>query len=76
MTKYKDVETKIDEAVKLSESGKGYAFNVCINDGKISTTNILEGNGNFNICPEMKTDSVHIHPDSKESPSPKDIGKT
>lgn len=73
MTKYKDVEKKIDEALKLSESGKGYGFNVCISDGKISSTNISEGNENFNKCPEMKVDSVHVHPDSKEIPSPKEI---
>ncbi len=70
MTKYKAVNDKIEEALKLPLSGKGYAFNVCINDGKISTTDILEGSGNFNKCPDMKLDSV---PDSKEIPSPKEI---
>ncbi len=75
MSKYKDVEMKIDEGLKLSETekGKGYGFSVCISDGKISTTNIAEGDRDFNKCPETKLDSVHVHPESKEIPSPKDI---
>ncbi len=75
MTKYKDVENKIDELLKLSEGGKGksYGFSVCISDNKISTTNIAEGDKDFNKCPETKLGSVHVHPESKEIPSPKDI---
>jgi hypothetical protein len=74
MTKYKDVEMKIDEGLKLSEGGKNYGFKVCISDGKISTTNIAEGDRDFNKCPETKLGSVHVHPESKDAiPSPKDI---
>ena len=72
MSKYKDVEKKIDEALKLSETGKGYGFSVCISDGKISTTNIAEGDRDFNKCPETKLGSVHVQSESKEIPSPKD----
>ena len=71
MDKYKDIHDKIDEALKL-DNAKSHAFNVCVTGGKIVTTDILEGNGNFNKCPEMKLDAV---PDSKEIPSPNEIDK-
>ncbi len=48
MTKYKDIENKIDEAVKLSQqSGKNYGFDVCLSNGKITATNIEERDKNF-----------------------------
>ncbi len=75
MTRYKEVEEKIDTAMKLSkETGKEQSFNICIGDGNISTTEIAEDR-NFideNKCQGTKG-SFHIHPGSKDvSPSPKD----
>jgi len=45
MTKYKDVEKKIDEGLRLSkETGKEHGFNICMSGGgEITTTNIEEG---------------------------------
>ncbi len=76
MARYKEVEEKIDKAMKLSkETGKEQSFNICMSDGNISTTEIAEGDKNFideNKCQGTKV-SFHIHPGSKDvSPSPKD----
>ncbi len=41
---YKDVEEKIEKALKLSkETGKVQGFNICLTDGKVSMTEITEG---------------------------------
>ncbi len=77
MAKYKDIEMKLDETVERSQdSGKKYGFDICVSDGKITTTNIEERDKNFisseNECQGTKG-SFLIHPASKDAkPSPKD----
>ena len=72
MTKYKDVEKKIDEGLRLSkETGKEHGFNICMSGGgEITTTNIEEGDKNLisgKKCPETKLGSVHIDASPKNS---------
>ncbi len=44
MTKYKDIEDKVDKMLNLSkETGKVQGFNICASNGTISTTEIAEG---------------------------------
>ena len=78
MTKYKDVEEKIDEALNLSKkTGKEHRFNICQSGEKITSSNIeelgKELTGNENKCPGTKLGSFQIHPESNAIPSPKDI---
>ena len=79
MTKYKNVEEKIDKALELSkESQKGYGFNICQTGAEITTTNVQEVDREFtnneNKCPGAKLGSFHIHPENNDAiPSPKDI---
>jgi hypothetical protein len=78
MTKYKNVEEKIDEALKLSkETGKEQGFNICQSGEEITTTNIQEVDRDLsdeNKCPETNLGSLHVYPESKDAaPFPKDI---
>jgi hypothetical protein len=78
MARYKDIEEKIDEALKLSKnSGKEYGFNICMSDGKITTTNIEEDKNIINSenkCPGTKLGSFNIHPENTDAlPSPNNI---
>lgn len=78
MTKYKDVEEKIDEALKLSKkTGKEHLFNICKSDTEITTTNIQEVDkefaGNMIKCQGM-IGSFRVHQGSDDAiQSPKDI---
>jgi hypothetical protein len=71
----KIVKEKIDEAMsRFKETGKGYGFGICSNGKQISTTEIKEGDGKMNSCPENQIGSFNIHPGIKDvPPSPKDI---
>lgn len=78
MTKYKDVEEKIDEALNLSKkTGKEHRFNICQSGEKITSSNIEELGKEFprneNRCSGRKLGSFHIHPESNAIPSTKDI---
>ena len=78
MTKYKNVEEKIDEALKLSKkTGKEHIFNICQSGAEISSSNIREMGKEFtgdeNKCLGTKLGSFHINPESNAIPSPKDI---
>ena len=77
MTKYKDVEEKIDKALKLSKkTGKEHRFNICQSGEEITSSEIEEQGkeftGNENKCPGTKLGSFQIHPESNVVPSPKD----
>ena len=81
LTKYKNMEEKLDEALKLSkETGKEHGFNICQSgaEAEITTTNIQEVDRDFTInenkCPETRLGSFHVYPESKDAASsPKDI---
>lgn len=78
MTKYKDVEEKIDEALNLSKkTGKEHGFTICQTGEKIISSKIEELGKEFTIdenkCPGMKLGSFHIHPEGNIAiPIPKD----
>ncbi len=79
MTKYKNIEEKLDKALELSkESQKGYGFNICRSGAEITATNVQEVDKDFtsneNKCQGTKLGSLHIHPESKDViPFPQDI---
>ena len=80
MSKYKDVEERIDEALKLSKkTGKEHVFNICQSGAEISSSNIKELGKEFigdeNKCPGTKLGSFHINPESNAISSPNDITK-
>ena len=80
MTKYKDVEEKIDEALKLSKkTGKEQVFSLCQSGSIISSSNIKEMGKEFtgdeNKCLGTKLGSFHINPESIAIPSPNDVTK-
>ena len=72
----KIVKEKIDEAMnRFKETGKGYGFGICSNGNEITATELKEGDGRTNGCPEMQIGSFHVHPGIKEAnPSLIDIG--
>jgi hypothetical protein len=58
--KYKDVEEKIDEALKLAkENGKEHGFNLCRSGAEITTTKV---DSNENKCPGTKLGSFQAIP--------------
>ncbi len=69
MTKYKNLEEKIDEALKLTkDTGKEHQFDLCQPDGaEITATNIQEVGSEK--CPGTRLGSFRTYP---ESTSPKD----
>jgi hypothetical protein len=65
--KYKNLEEKIDEALKLSkETGVEQKFNVCQSGEDITATNESK-------CPETKLGSFQIYPENKDAAPSKDI---
>ncbi len=77
MTKYKHVEEKIDEALKLSkETGKDHGFSICQSGEEIIATKVdRDFTSSENKCPGAQSiGSFHFQPVSKDvPPSPKDI---
>jgi hypothetical protein len=76
MTKYKHVEEKIDEALKLSkETGKEHGFSICQSGEEITATKVdRDFAGSENKCRGTKLGSFNFQPVSKDvPPSPKDI---
>ncbi len=69
MTKYKNLEEKIDEALKLTkDTGKEHQFDLCQSDGaEITATNIQEVGSEK--CPGTRLGLFRTYP---ESTSPKD----
>ncbi len=77
MTKYKHVEEKLDEALRLSkETGKEHAFSICQTGEEITATKVERDLASSeNKCPEAQSIGYfHFQPVSKDvPPSPKDI---
>jgi hypothetical protein len=68
MTKYKNLEEKIDEALKLTkDTGKEHQFDLCQSEGAVTATNVLEVSSEK--CPGTRLGSFSTYP---ESTSPKD----
>jgi hypothetical protein len=58
--KYKGVEEKIDEALKLAkEDGKGHGFDLCQSGAEVTLTNV---DSNENKCPGTKLGSFQAIP--------------
>jgi hypothetical protein len=65
MMKYKDVDKKIDEALKLAkEDGKNHGFDLCQSGAEITLSKV---DSNENNCPGTKLGSFQA------IPSPADI---
>jgi hypothetical protein len=78
MTKYKDLEEKIDEALDLSKkTGKEHIFNLCKSGAGIISSKIEEVSKEFprdeNKCLGMKLGSFETHPESNAIQSPTNI---